>query len=103
MSGAALDLQDIWSLMTAQFLTSWVTLSDHWDVSLWDAENLVNSQEQRASVRVVIIPYPMPHPSKVLDLHHAILQAILLVSLASWIKGGIFLHSQCACHSFRSW
>lgn len=34
--GAALDSQDIWHLMTAQFLTSWGPLSNRWDIFLWD-------------------------------------------------------------------
>lgn len=39
-SGAALDLQDIGYLLPAQFLSSWVTLSNHWNICLWDADNL---------------------------------------------------------------
>ena len=94
-SWAALDLQDIWCLMTAQLLTSWVTLRDHWDISLWDADDLLNSQEQRASVGVITSPYsmPQPPPKSFLLCPTLFCRSSFQGLLASWIKESMFLHT----------
>lgn len=64
-SGAALDLQDIGCLLSAQFLSSWVTLSNHWNICLWDADNIrtVRSEEPGWGLSLFHIPCNIPPKS----------------------------------------